>query len=211
MKTDDLIDALARDPAPPPAQPVMTRLAVAGATGLAIAVALVAFGPGVRDDIGVARMPVMMKAGFSAAVAAAAAPMLLRLTRPGRPLGWRAAAAGGFVVLAALVALIALAGPDPSRRLELLAAGMVPWCVAVIPALAAPIAALLAYALRDLAPTRLAATGSALGAVSGGVGAMAYAMYCPVDSAVFVTVWYSVAIALCAAVGALLGSRLLRW
>lgn len=211
MKTDDLIDALSRDPAPAPTQPVTTRVAVAVATGLVLAVALVALGPGVREDIGVARMPVMMKAGFSAAVVAAAAPMLLRLARPGRTLGWRMAAAGGFVALALGVALMALAGPDAARRAELFAGGMVPWCVAVIPALAAPVAAVLAFVLRDLAPTRFTEAGAALGAISGGVGAMAYAMYCPVDSAVFVTVWYSAAIALCAAAGALLGPRLLRW
>jgi hypothetical protein len=40
---------------------------------------------------------------------------------------------------------------------------------------------------------------------------MAYAMYCPVDSVAFVTTWYVVAIALCAALGAVVGARLLRW
>ena len=40
---------------------------------------------------------------------------------------------------------------------------------------------------------------------------MAYAMYCPVDSVAFVTTWYAVAIGLCAAVGAIVGTRLLRW
>ena len=40
---------------------------------------------------------------------------------------------------------------------------------------------------------------------------MAYAMYCPTDSVAFVTTWYALAIAVCAALGALLGSRLLRW
>ena len=43
------------------------------------------------------------------------------------------------------------------------------------------------------------------------VGAMAYAMYCPIDSAAFVVTWYAVAIGLCAAIGALVGSILLRW
>jgi hypothetical protein len=40
---------------------------------------------------------------------------------------------------------------------------------------------------------------------------MAYSMYCPVDSAAFVATWYALAIALCAAVGAIVGSILLRW
>lgn len=212
MKTDDLIDALARDPAPAPTRPLSWRVMLALGAGLAIAVAIVALGPGVRDDIvGAGRMPVMMKAMFSAAAAGAALPLLLRLSKPGRPLEWRAAAALGFLALAVVVGLVTMAGGDPARRLELWVGGAVPWCLAVIPLLAAPVAALLAIVLRDLAPTRLVSAGAALGAVSGGIGAMAYAMYCPVDSMVFVTVWYSLAIAICATVGALLGTRLLRW
>lgn len=213
MKTDDLIDALARDPAPPPSRPVSLRIALAAALGLLIAAAFVAFGPGVREDILVSqgRMPAMMKAMFSAGFTAAALPLLLRLARPGRPVGWRFLAAAGFGVLAVIVALVTLAGADPAERMQLWIDGMFPWCLVTIPALAAPVAALLAFVLRDLAPTRLTQSGAALGAVSGGIGAMAYAMYCPVDSMVFVTVWYALAIAMCAAAGALLGSRLLRW
>ena len=89
--------------------------------------------------------------------------------------------------------------------------GAFPWCIVTIPLLAAPTAALLGWFVRDLAPTRLAMTGAALGAVSGGIGAMAYAMYCPVDSMPFVVTWYAVAIAFCAVIGAVLGARLLRW
>jgi len=213
MKTDELISALARDPTPPPTRPASLRVAVATVLGLVIAAAFVAFGPGVREDIlnSEGRMPAMMKAMFSAGFVAAAMPLLLRLARPGRPVGWRILAAGGFGALAALVAVVTLAGADPGQRMELWIDGMFPWCLITIPALAAPVAALLAFVLRDLAPTRLTQSGAALGAVSGGIGAMAYAMYCPIDSMVFVTVWYALAIAMCAAAGALLGSRLLRW
>jgi hypothetical protein len=69
----------------------------------------------------------------------------------------------------------------------------------------------MVWLARSLAPTRLTLSGAALGALSGGLGAMAYAMYCPVDSVAFVTTWYVVAIAICAALGAVIGSRLLRW
>ena len=65
--------------------------------------------------------------------------------------------------------------------------------------------------MRAFAPTRLTLTGAAIGALSGGVGAMAYAMYCPVDSAAFVMTWYVLGIALSAAIGALLGAKFLRW
>ncbi len=211
MKTDDLIDALAREAAPAPSAPATGRVAFALLIGLGIAAALMVAFLGVRPDIGTAMMPVMWKAGFSAAAAGAVLPLLTRLARPGRPLGWRVLAVLGFVGVSAMVAFIALMGDDPSRRMDLWMGGMFPWCIVTIPLLAAPTAALLAWVLRDLAPTRLASSGAALGAVSGGIGAMAYAMYCPVDSVAFVTTWYAVAIALCAAVGAILGTRLLRW
>lgn len=211
MKTDDLIDALSHEAAPASTMPPRRRILIALGIGLGIATVLMVTFLHVRPDIGTAMMPVMWKAAFSAAAAGAALPLLMRLARPGRPLGWRVLAMFGFAGMSALVAFIALMGGDPSRRMNLWMGGAFPWCIVTIPLLAAPTAALLAWVLRDLAPTRLASSGAALGAVSGGIGAMAYAMYCPVDSVAFVTTWYAVAIALCAAVGALVGTRLLRW
>lgn len=210
MKTDDLIDALARDSATPKAR-VAPRLAFALIVGLLIAVGLVLTFFGMRPDIGAARMMVMMKAGFAALGAGVALPLLMQLTKPGRGIGWRIAAVGGFVLLCVGCVAIALMGGAPAPRFESMAAFRIPWCVVTIPLLATPTAALLGWLVRDLAPTRLAMTGAALGAVSGGVGAMAYAMYCPVDSAMFVATWYAVAIALCAVIGAVAGTRLLRW
>src|SRR5690606_11552419 len=103
-------------------------------------------------------------------------------------------------------------GADPGERMEkLMGPSGMPWCLVLIPILAAPTAALLLWLMRSFAPTRLALSGAAIGALSGGVGAMAYAMYCPTDSLPFVVTWYSLAIGLCAALGAGLGSRLLRW
>jgi hypothetical protein len=89
--------------------------------------------------------------------------------------------------------------------------GGFPWCLVVVPVLAAPTAAGLLWLMRSFAPTRLTLAGASIGALSGGVGAMAYSMYCPVDSVAFVTTWYVVAIGLCAAIGAAVGARLLRW
>jgi hypothetical protein len=40
---------------------------------------------------------------------------------------------------------------------------------------------------------------------------MVYAMFCSVDSVAFVTIWYVVGIGLAAAIGAMVGARLLRW
>jgi hypothetical protein len=211
MKTEDLIDVLARGDDPAPKRKIAPRLAFALLVGLLLGVGLLLTFFGLRPDIGAARMMVMMKAGFAAMAAGVALPLLMRLSRPGRALGWRIGAILGFLALCAVVVAVALMGGDPSTRFEAWTGGIFPWCVVIIPLLAAPTAALLGWLVRDLAPTRLTMTGSALGAVSGGVGAMVYAMYCPMDSVAFVVTWYAVAIALCAVIGAVLGARLLRW
>lgn len=211
MKTDELIEALARGSEPVTKPRWRIRLAITVLVGLAVAVALVAIGIGVRPDIGAARMPVMMKALFAAACAALILPIAVQLMRPGRPLGWRVGAVLALLALCALATVIALMGADPGDRMKMWMGNGVPWCVVVIPLLAAPTAAGLLWLMRAFAPTRLALTGAAIGGFAGGVGAMAYAMYCPVDSVAFVTTWYVLGIALSAAIGAVIGTKLLRW
>lgn len=211
MKTDHLIDVLARGSGPATRPRWGGKLAITVVVGLVVAVLLVAIGLGVRPDIGAARMPVMMKAMFAALAAVVVLPIAVQLMQPGRPLGWRLAAVAVFLAICAGATLIALMGEMPERRWEAWMGGAVPWCVVLIPVLAAPTAALLLWLMRAFAPTRLALLGAAIGAFSGGVGAMAYAMYCPTDSVAFVVTWYTVAIAVCAALGAIVGSKILRW
>ena len=211
MKTNDLIEALARGVEPAERPRWRRNLAITLAAGLVVSMLLVAIGLGVRSDIGAARMPIMMKAAFSALCAAVVLPAVVRLMRPGRPLGWRIGAVLLFAGLCGAATVVALMGEMPERRFEAWMGGAVPWCVVLIPLIAAPTAALLVWFMRAFAPTRLVLTGAAIGALSGGIAAMAYAMYCPTDSVAFVTTWYALAIAACAALGALLGSRFLRW
>lgn len=211
MKTDRLIDLLAQGVEPAERPKHLRRVALTLLAGLVLAAIVVIVGIGVRPDIGAARMPVMMKALFAAAAAAVLLPMAVQLMRPGRPLGWRVAGVVVFFGISLLAAAIALMGEAPEERMRAWMGDGFPWCLVVIPVLAAPTAAGLVWIARALAPTRLTLSGAAIGALAGGIGAMAYAMYCPVDSIAFVTTWYVVAIALCAAIGALLGAKLLRW
>jgi hypothetical protein len=213
VKTDDLINALARGVEPAERPRWRLNLAITLAAGLVVACLLVAIGLGVRPDIGAARMPVMMKAMFAALAAAVILPAAMQLMKPGRPLGWRLLAIGLFVALCAIAAWISLMGEMPEQRWQawMGGEGRAPWCVVLIPILAAPVAALLTWFMRSFAPTQLTMAGAAIGALAGGVAAMAYAMYCPTDSVAFVTTWYTLAIAVCAVLGALVGSRFLRW
>lgn len=211
MKTDDLIDMLARGVEPAERPNWARRMAMTLAGGLIVAALLVVLTIHMRPDIGTALWPVLLKAGFAAAAAASVLPLAMRLMKPGRPLGWRVGAVLVFVGVSILAALIALMGTPSQERLHAWMGGGFPWCLVLVPVLAAPTAAGLVWLMRAFAPTRLTLSGAAIGAVSGGIGAMAYAMYCPVDSVAFVTTWYVVAIAICAALGALIGSRFLRW
>ncbi|ANP45339.1 NrsF family protein [Candidatus Viadribacter manganicus] len=213
MKTDDLINALSRGVEPTERPRWRMNLAITLIVGLIVTAVLVAIGLGVRPDIGAARMPVMMKAMFSALAAAVILPIAVQLMKPGRPLGWRLVAVVIFVGVCALATSVALMGEMPEERWQawMGGEGRAPWCVVLIPILAAPTAALLTWFMRAFTPTRITLTGAAIGALSGGVSAMAYAMYCPTDSVAFVTTWYTLAIAVCAALGALVGSKFLRW
>lgn len=211
MKTERLIDVLAQGVEATERPRWRVNLAITLLVGLVVGVAAVVIGLGVRPDIDTARMPVMMKVMFSGLAAAVVLPLALRLMKPGRPLGWRVGAVVLFVALCGACVVVALMGEEPGDRLAMWMGNGVLWCVVLIPVLAAPTAALLVWLMRAFAPTRLTLAGAAIGALSGGVGAMAYAMYCPVDSAAFVMTWYVLGIALSAAIGSLVGAKFLRW
>jgi hypothetical protein len=210
MKTDDLIEALSRNLEPAPKPPRWREAAIlAAGFGGGIVLLLTFFG--LRPDIGVATIPVLLKAAFSGVLAALCLPAALDLARPGRGLGWRIAGGGALIAVLAASAIIALIGAEPGKRIIALTGGGFPWCLVFIPFLAVPTAIALGALFKAMAPTRLTLSGAAIGAAAGSFGALTYAMYCPVDSVAFVIVWYSVAIGICAAIGALLGGRLLRW
>lgn len=61
------------------------------------------------------------------------------------------------------------------------------------------------------APTRLVYAGAACGLFSGAVAALVYALACTEPAAPFIAIWYTLGVALCGAVGAFLGPRLLNW
>jgi hypothetical protein len=83
-----------------------------------------------------------------------------------------------------------------------------PWRIL---ALSAPIFAVVIWAMRRAAPTRPALAGAAAGVFAGAVGATVYGLFCQEATAAFVVAWYSLGIAACAALGAAVGARLLRW
>ena len=84
-------------------------------------------------------------------------------------------------------------------------------CMTAIPMMSLPLLAASLVGLRHGAPTRPAAAGAMAGLLSAGLAATVYASHCTDDSPLFVATWYSLAAALVTALGALLGSKLLRF
>jgi hypothetical protein len=67
------------------------------------------------------------------------------------------------------------------------------------------------WLMRRLAPTRPALAGAAAGLLASGLGATVYGFFCQETSAAFTAIWYTSAMLVWPAVGAILGPRLLRW
>jgi hypothetical protein len=84
-------------------------------------------------------------------------------------------------------------------------------CMTAIPALSLPILAGALIGLRHGAPARPAVAGAIAGLLSAGLAATLYASHCTDDSPLFVATWYTIATALVTAIGALVGSRLLKF
>jgi hypothetical protein len=210
MKTDELIAALARDAEPAPRRAVDKRLAAAGLGALVLAVAVVLSAFGSRADLEGLPLALLLKAAVVLVVLAPSAWLASRLARPATRLG-RALAPALAIILLPLAALFVLgATPAEAWSAALFPTGFPP-CLWSIPIVAAPGAVLIFWAVRSLAPTRLAPAGAAAGALAGGLGALAYCLHCPIDSPAYALAWYPAGVGICAGIGALLGPKVLRW
>jgi hypothetical protein len=209
MNTDDLIARLSANVKPVRRQKLKLGLILASMAALGACVVIVLVSQGVRPDFEKSGTAVALKVIFSAAFAAAALPVAARLASPDRTAGvWLRVGAGLLVasVLIGAVAIMTHADGSVGPVYE----GF-PYAFVAIPALATPASFLIFAWYRRFAPTRLALAGGSVGGLSGGLGAMAYALICPVDSAGFVSTWYGASILVCTLVGALVGPRVLRW
>lgn len=213
MRTDELIGRLATGLEPAPRRAFERRLAVGLAIGLAIAVVFVRLAYGLRGDLVQAMGEPMMaiKFAFPATVGLLAIAWLRRLATPGMPAGGLALAQGlPFAAMAALAGAAWLASL-PGERLVLLLGETWMVCSVSIVLGAMPALAATHWALRRAAPTDLPRAGAAAGLLSGSAGAIAYALHCPELAAPFLLVWNGLGMLACAALGAAIAPRVLRW
>ena len=69
----------------------------------------------------------------------------------------------------------------------------------------------MVFWLRRGAPTSPERAGWLTGVAAGGLGAFAYGLHCPFNDVVYIGLWYSLAVGLCAVIGRLVVPRLIRW
>ncbi|HEX7054678.1 MAG TPA: DUF1109 domain-containing protein [Burkholderiales bacterium] len=213
MRTEDLVRMLAAGDAPASVGGAGARYALALGWGAFAATLVMALTLGVRPDLAeAARLPMFWaKLAWPAALAAAALLAALRLSRPGRRLA-RVPVALGLIVLAMWgLAGISLARAELPEWPALVLGSTWRSCPLLIAALAMPLLAGALWAMKGLAPTRLALAGGAAGLLAGAGGALVYALHCPELAAPFLGVWYLAGMAIPAALGALAGPALLRW
>ena len=212
MDTDQLIRTLAADN-PHRARPVGFVLALALLAAAPVSLLMFFAELGVRPDVMTAmHNPFFdLKFAVTLALAAAAITIALHLSRP-------EASLRGWVWLLIIPAGLLVGGisgemmvPQRLPMMTRLVGSNSKVCMTAIPMMSLPLLAASLVGLRHGAPTAPAAAGAMAGLLSAGLAATVYASHCTDDSPLFVATWYSLAAALVTALGALLGSKLLRF
>ena len=213
MKTDELVTLLATGAGATETNAVARRYTLFLGWGAFGATLLMAILLGVRPDIdAAARLPMFwIKLAFPASVAIGSLFAASRLSRPGARLGWVPGALAAPVLAMWLLTAYVLLGAPLAERAELVMGRTWKYCLLGIPTLAVPVFAAALWAMKGLAPTRLALAGAAAGLLAGAVAALVYALHCPEMEAPFLGVWYVAGMLIPAAAGALLGPLVLRW
>jgi hypothetical protein len=212
MDTDQLIRTLAADNSRR-AQPVGVVLALALLAAAPLSIAMFFMMLGVRSDVMTAMHNPFFDLKFVVTLALAISAIIvsLHLSRP-------EALLRGWALLLLIPAGILAAGigsemmlPQRLPMMTRLVGHNSRVCMTAIPLMSMPLLAGSLIGLRHGAPSRPAVAGAIAGMMSAGLAATLYASHCTDDSPLFVVTWYSIATAAVAAIGALAGSRVLRY
>jgi hypothetical protein len=212
METDQLIRTLAADNAHR-GRPVGFVLALTLLAAAPVSAAMFFAALGVRPDVMIAmHNPFFdLKFAVTLALAMSAIAVSLHLSRPEASLhGW------AWLLLIPVGFLVAGIGSEMmmSQRLPVmtrLIGSNSRICMTAIPLMSLPLLAAALIGLRHGAPARPAVAGALAGLLSAGLAATLYASHCTDDSPLFVATWYTIATALVTAIGALAGSRVLKY
>lgn len=212
MDTGRLIRGLASDAKlTSPQLPAIFAAAVAVACAVA---ALAFFGMlGPRSDIALAASTprFLFKFVVTLALAGTAVAAGVAGSRPGAPLERLLPFLAAAPLLAAAAVVVEFFTVEPSLWAARWVGTNAVVCLTFIPLIGIGPLAVLLLAMRRGAPTRPRLAGALAGLAAGGIAATFYAAHCTDDSPFFVATWYTLAVALLTAAGALAGSRILRW
>jgi len=212
METDQLIRTLAAD-TEQRAWPVGLVLAVSLLAGVLVSTIMFSVILGVRPDaMSAMHNPFFdLKFAVTVALASSAIAVGLHLSRPEAALrGWAWLLVMPLVLLGGGIASEMML-PQRVPMMTRLIGSNSRLCLVAIPLLSLPPLAAALIGLRHGAPTRPALTGAIAGMLSAGLAATLYASHCTDDSPLFVATWYTIATALVAAIGGLVGAKVLRF
>jgi hypothetical protein len=212
MDTDQLIRTLAADNSHRE-KPVGFVLALALLAAAPVSLLMFFAALGVRPDVMTAMHNPFFDLKFAVTLALAISAIMvsLHLSRPEASLrGW----AFLLVIPAGLLAA-GIAGemmlPQRLPMMTRLVGSNSRICMTSIPLMSLPLLVASLFGLRHGAPTRPAVAGAIAGMLSAGLAATLYASHCTDDSPLFVATWYTIATAIVTAIGALAGSKVLRF
>ncbi|MCG2625563.1 DUF1109 domain-containing protein [Bradyrhizobium sp. WYCCWR 13023] len=212
MDTDQLIRTLAADNAhraPRVGALLTTGLLVAAPFSILIFATFL----GVRPDVMTAMHNPFFDTKFAVTLSLAIPAIIisLHLSRPEalmRGWGWLLLLPVGLLAVA--IGSEAMMAPAMPMTMRLVGKNS-RWCMLAIPAMSLPLLAGALFGLRHGAPSRPAQAGALAGLLSAGLAATLYASHCTDDSPLFVATWYTIATAIVTAIGAAVGSRVLKY
>ncbi|MGM4918839.1 MULTISPECIES: NrsF family protein [unclassified Tardiphaga] len=212
MDTDRLIQTLAADNDQRP-RSVSTQLAMALLVTLPVVAAMLLVTLGIRPDFMSAMRNPFFDTKFlvTLALAIPAIVISVHLSRPEASLGrwiWLLLLSP-FILIVALI--VEMTMPQRAPMMVRIIGRNSSLCSAAITLLSLPILGGAMIALRHGAPSRPAVAGALAGLMSAGLGATFYAAHCADDSPLFVATWYTLAALVVAALGAAIGSKVLRY
>ncbi len=213
MQTDDLIKLLSSDAEPVDRHARERFYAIALAVSVPISVFALLMLIGIRPDLSAAASSATfwIKLAFVGGIMWGSLLMTLRLSQPGRRLGWTPLAFAAPIFIIWMLGLQEMAQAAPEQRAALFWGTTWRICPFIIMALSIPVVVAAMLAMRELAPTHLSQAGLSLGLLSGSTGALVYCLHCPETSTPFIGTWYLLGICVPGLFGMVFGRALLRW
>ncbi|WP_022720046.1 NrsF family protein [Rhodopseudomonas sp. B29] len=212
MDTDHLINSLAAD-CPTRPRPVGQVLAAALLVALPVSAALLLTTIGLRPDIRSAMHNPFFDLKFvvTLALSLSAITLAMHLSRPdASPKGWRLVLLAPLAILGSGIGAEAML-PQRTPMMTRLIGHNSMLCLSAIPILSLPLLGAALLGLRRGAPSNPTLAGALAGMIAAGLAATLYAAHCVDDSPLFVATWYSLATIIVAALGAVIGGRVLRY